>query len=240
MKFLSRDLLYFAFLVVLVKVAINQHSTSPDDMLPLDTSALALVEPAPAGFDQAATLPAAIEAQAPAEQPAVVASSAFPPVRSNLGEDGSPQSNFNAVDTTASTEPTHAVPLTTTLSEAELQESTLKQIDVTQQQVEAALPLIKETTQHAALVKSLRQKLLQLRKMYQQSQTTPVFGPNKNTPQPDVVSEHSVEKDLLRVVNKLGIILNEVVKNAEDFKAADSVTEGLIHNNQLIEKAIAS
>lgn len=241
----TRDILYFALLIVLVKVAINQRSGTNSACescpLPMTTAELPVatrsVTEAIAPMPSIAEPSVAGQSAVPIAQvaaPATVQTAAPAPAAQVQTSAGAIQ--VNAANAAAVVAPTpkqdpELVPVT----DPELSQDMLKQIDATQKQVEYVLPHIKETSVQAAQVRSLKQKLSQLRRSYQQEMTGPIFGPHHENGK----SPEHIEKDLLRVVNKLSTIIHLYASQDQEFRPADCVVDGLKHNHALLEKLAA-
>lgn len=223
MKFLSRDLLYLALLIMLVKVAIKQR-TAQDDVIFVDPT-IDLVE----NTEPAPLLPPPAEPERVMEQTIerkieIIETPEMAPAPEPAGQETPP------VDETPQPN----------LDDPKLKEDTLKKIDATQQQVETALPMVKQTSVQAAHMHSLKQKLVQLRRSYQDSLATPIFGPHYTTNNVEQTAENHIEKDLLRVINKLGTIIHALIQEeTEPFAPSESIIEGL-QNNQAMLQIIAS
>lgn len=238
----TRDILYFALLIVLVKVAINQRSgtNSACESCPLPmTAELPVVtrsvteivppshnaEPVAPDLQTAAPVsPVAAPLAAQTAAPAVAIQPTAGAIQVNAA-------NAAAVVAPTPKQDPELVPVT----DPELSQDMLKQIDATQKQVEYVLPHIKETSVQAAQVRSLKQKLSQLRRSYQQEMTGPIFGPHHENGK----SPEHIEKDLLRVVNKLSTIIHLYASQDQEFRPADCVVDGLKHNHALLEKLAA-
>jgi hypothetical protein len=109
----------------------------------------------------------------------------------------------------------------------------VQQIETAQTQINQLLALVKPTTKHAAQLKSMQQRLTQLKKEYKNtSPAIALLGPIGTAG--IVLKENELEKSLLRMVNLTRSILQTLANIDEEKPSYKSIAQGLEQNAQLI------
>ncbi len=108
----------------------------------------------------------------------------------------------------------------------------ITQIETAQTQINQLLAIVKPTTKQAAQLKSMQQRLTQLKREYKNtSPAIALLGPIGTAG--IVIKENELEKSLLRMVNVTRSILH-VLGHPNDAPSYRSISQGLEKNGQII------
>ena len=109
----------------------------------------------------------------------------------------------------------------------------MQHIEIAQTQINQLLSLVKPATKQAAQLKSMQQRLTQLKKEYKNtSPAIALLGPIGTAG--IVLKENELEKSLLRMVNLTRSILQALANIDEEKTTYKSIAQGLEQNAQLI------
>ncbi len=109
----------------------------------------------------------------------------------------------------------------------------MKQIETAQTQINQLLMLVKPATKQAAQLKSMQQRLTQLKKEYKStSPAIALLGPIGTAG--IVLKENELERNLLRMVNMTRAIVHALAHITEEKPLYKSITQGLEQNALLI------
>lgn len=107
------------------------------------------------------------------------------------------------------------------------------QIETAQAQINQLLTIVKPTTKHAAQLKSMQQRLAQLKKEYKNtSPAIALLGPIGTAG--IVLKENELEKSLLRMVNLTRSIVHAMANITAEKPSYTSIAQGLEQNAVLI------
>lgn len=109
----------------------------------------------------------------------------------------------------------------------------MEQIEVAQTHINKLLTIVPPTTKQAAQLKSMQQRIVQLKKEYKNtSPAIALLGPIGTAG--IVLKENELEKNLLRMVNMTRAILQVITKAGEEKPLYRSIAQGLEQNALLI------
>ncbi len=109
----------------------------------------------------------------------------------------------------------------------------VEQIDTAQTHINQLLLLVKPATKQAAQLKSMQQRLMQLKKEYKNtSPAIALLGPIGTAG--IILKENELEKSLLRMVNLTRSIVQSLANIDEEKPSYKSIAQGLEQNAQLI------
>lgn len=109
----------------------------------------------------------------------------------------------------------------------------IEHIETAQHQINQLLALVKPATKQAAQLKSMQQRLTQLKKEYKNtSPAIALLGPIGTAG--IVLKENALEKNLLRMVNMTRSILHTIARIDEEHSSYTSIAQGLEKNAALL------
>lgn len=113
----------------------------------------------------------------------------------------------------------------------EVDQNILKQMECAQTQINAALKFAQPASLDAAQLRSLQQRVTQLRSQYQSTTPAMAFlGPLGTAAV--VLKEENIEKELLNTVHKISAIIHNLADNKH--KPTDSIVKELEQNHTLL------
>lgn len=117
----------------------------------------------------------------------------------------------------------------------EVDQHVLEQIDYIQKQVDLTLPLISSSTLECAQLQSMKQRLMQLKRSYQHtSPAVALLGPIGYTG--IVLKEQKAERDILKMINKLNLILYTLAPKEEEYVPVGKIADGIQISHTMLEQ----